>query len=126
MHSVRRFGFILLPALALGLAVGALAAGSGGVNGAKLMQSQGCASCHAAKTKLVGPPWSWVAWRYRKEPRQKAVEAVAKFIISGGTGYWSKWVGGIPMPAHSNLSMKQAEAIASWVLSQPPAAPPKS
>ncbi len=125
MRSIRRFGWVLVPALALGFTANALAAGSGGADVAQTLQFQGCTGCHTAKTKLVGPPWAWIAWRYRSEPKKKAVDEVAKFIVGGGTGYWKKWTGGIPMPVHTDLSMQQAQAMAAWVLAQAPVAPPK-
>lgn len=119
--------FVLVPlVVALGFAVSASAAGSGKAGVQKIIQSQGCTGCHTAKTKLVGPAWGWIAWRYRDKPKKASVNDVAKFIISGGTGYWKKWTGGIPMPAHSDLSMAQARAIARWVLEQSPVKPSKS
>ncbi|HEX5313582.1 MAG TPA: c-type cytochrome [Gammaproteobacteria bacterium] len=113
---------VLLVATAGALTTGAFAAGT---DVPKMLAEQGCTGCHADKTKVVGPAWGWVAYHYKDTAKQKAVADVAAFIISGGTGYWKKWTGGIPMPAHSNLSRNQADAIASWILSQPPIAPPK-
>lgn len=98
--------------------VPALAAG----NVQNLIQSNGCSSCHSASTKLVGPPWGWVAYRY--QGKKHAVESVAKFIIDGGVGYWQPWTGAIPMPSHPDLSKAQAKEIAKWVLAQPPIKPP--
>ncbi|MGH8273505.1 MAG: c-type cytochrome [Gammaproteobacteria bacterium] len=118
--------FVLVPVVVLGFAVSASAAGSDTAGVQKIIQSQGCTGCHTAKEKLVGPAWDWVAWRYHGKPKKASVNDVAKFIISGGTGYWKKWTGGIPMPAHSNLSMAQARAIARWVLDHPSLKPPKS
>jgi cytochrome c len=117
---------VLIPAVCLGLAFSAQAASTdSGVNVSKLMSSEGCSACHAEKTKRVGPAWGWVAWRYKDKKGASSVNDVANFIINGGTGYWKKWTGGIPMPAHGNLSQKQARAIAKWILKQPPIQPPK-
>ncbi|MGH8427352.1 MAG: c-type cytochrome [Gammaproteobacteria bacterium] len=112
----------LLTLLVLGFAAPALAAGQD-VPG--MLSQQGCTGCHADKTKVVGPAWGWIAYHYKDSSKQQALGDVANFIISGGTGYWKPWTGGIPMPAHSNLSKQQAETIASWILSQSPIAPPK-
>ena len=112
----------LLALLVLGVAAPALAAGS---DVPTMLNQQGCTGCHADKTRGVGPAWGWIAYRYRSGSKQKALDDVADFIISGGVSYWKPWTGGIPMPAHSNLSKQQAEAIASWILSQPSIAPPK-
>jgi cytochrome c len=82
----------------------------------QLLQTNGCTGCHAATTKRVGPPWGWIAYRYKG--KKNAVQSVAKFIIDGGVGYWKSWTGGIPMPSHHNLSQAQAQTIAKWILTQ--------
>jgi cytochrome c len=87
-----------------------------------LMASQGCFACHAVDTKIVGPAYAWVAYHYRGDA--SAVLYLARKIIKGGAGYWNAWTGGIAMPAHPQLSLAQAEAMARWVLSQHPIAPP--
>lgn len=118
----------ITPALVLAAAAGLVFAAAP-VNAASvssMMSNRGCTACHAKSNKVVGPAWGWVAYRYRGENHQKAVQAVTKFIIAGGTGYWSKWTGGIPMPSHPNISRKQVDAIATWILKQPPIKPPKS
>lgn len=111
--------------LALGLAsvfslTGTAVAAS---NAQQLMQANGCTGCHAAKAKLVGPSWGWIAYRYKD--KKDALQSVTKFIINGGVGYWKPWTGGIPMPSHRNLSQAQARTIAKWILAQPPVQPPK-
>lgn len=87
------------------------------------LTANGCTGCHAASTKLVGPAWGWVAYHYKGQ--KDAVSTVADFIVNGGIGYWKPWTSGIPMPSHHNLGKDQAEAIAEWILSQPPIKPPK-
>ncbi len=87
------------------------------------MQSNGCTGCHAASVKVVGPPWTWIAYRYKG--KKNAVKPVAEFIVNGGTGYWKPWTGGIPMPSHRNLSKTQAQDIARWILAQTAVKPPK-
>ena len=91
-----------------------------------MLSNDGCTACHTESMKIVGPAFSWVAYRYQGVNHQKAVEAVAKWIISGGAGYWAKWTGGIPMPSHPSISMAQAKEIAAWILKQPPIKPPKT
>ncbi len=119
----------ITPALILAAAGGiglAAAPAASAASISSMMSNRGCTACHAESNKVLGPAWGWVAYRYKGENHQKAVQAVAKFIINGGTGYWSKWTGGIPMPAHPNISRKQVDAIAAWILKQPPVKPPKS
>ena len=105
-------------ALSMSFALPALAAS----NAQSLIQSNGCASCHAQGQKLVGPAWGWISYRY--QGKKDAVDAVANFIINGGVGYWKPWTGGIPMPSHPNLTKDQAKEIAKWILSQPAIKPP--
>lgn len=95
----------------------------GGDNVQQLLQSNGCTGCHAAKSKVIGPAWGWVAYHYKG--KKNAVDTVANFIINGGVGYWKPWTNGIPMPSHHGLSKDQAQEIAKWILSQPPIKPPK-
>ncbi|MGH8162372.1 MAG: c-type cytochrome [Gammaproteobacteria bacterium] len=125
-----RLLMVMVPALTLGFAGAAFAAGSSGnagnANVAKLIQAHGCSSCHAAKSKIIGPAWDWVAWRYKGKSKRTSANEVAKFIVSGGVGYWKKWTGGIPMPAHPDLKGKKAHAIAKWVLAHPAVKPPKA
>lgn len=89
-----------------------------------LMVGQGCFACHAIHHKLVGPAYAWVAYRYRHDI-SAAVVKLAHKIISGGAGYWNPWTGGIAMPAHPNVTLAEAEAMARWVLAHHPIAPPK-
>jgi len=115
-----KYGFLVSAAAgaALFAALPALAAS----NAQQLIQSNGCSACHAAKHKVVGPAWGWVAYRYKG--KKDAVSSVANFIINGGVGYWKPWTGGVPMPSHPDLTKDQAQTIAKWVLAQPAVKPP--
>ncbi len=88
------------------------------------MTAQGCFACHAIDSKVVGPAYAWVAYRFRGQVAAAVVKLAHK-IIKGGVGYWNPWTGGIAMPAHPQLSLAQAETLARWVLAQHPLAPPK-
>ncbi len=88
------------------------------------MTAQGCFACHAIDSKVVGPAYAWVAYRFRGQTAAAVVKLAHK-IIKGGTGYWNPWTGGIAMPAHPQLTLAQAETLARWVLAQHPLAPPK-
>lgn len=117
---------VLIPAFLVIMPLSASAAGdTGSMNVQKLLQTHGCSACHAATTLRVGPPWSWIAWRYKNKPAKTSLDAIAQFIITGGKGNWTKWTHGVTMPAHPKLSREQARAIAKWIVSQPPAKPPK-
>ena len=86
------------------------------------MKQEGCFTCHAVDHRKVGPAFAWIAYRYRDS--QGAIERLAERVIKGGTGYWAPWTYGTPMPAHPRLGLGQAEAMARWVMVQPPAKPP--
>jgi cytochrome c len=119
------FASISVPLFA-GAALQARAAGPGGDSGnvQQQMAKQGCTACHAVDSKLVGPAFGWIAYRYQDVARDKAVTEVADFIIKGGTGYWEPWVGSLPMPSHSAMSQTEAETLARWILSLQPVEPP--
>lgn len=87
------------------------------------MTDAGCFACHAVTYKLVGPAYGWVAYVFAKKPGAKV--KLAQKIITGGAGRWNSWTGGIPMPPHPQLTLAEAEKMASWVLAQHPLAPPK-
>lgn len=108
-------------ASALTMPVAALAAGNPQTKQA--MTAAGCFACHAVNHKVVGPAYSWVAYVFDHKPN--ADVHLAHKIISGGTGRWNAWTGGIPMVPHPQLTLAQAEKMADWVLAQKPVAPPK-
>lgn len=80
-----------------------------------LINEQGCLACHSVDQKMIGPSFKQVAERYRG--KKGSLSMLAKKIIDGGNGHWNDLTGGMMMPPHPNLSQKQAQAIAAWVLS---------
>ena len=84
-----------------------------------LAEAKGCFSCHQVDTKVLGPAFAWVAYRYQRDP--KAVATLKYAIEHGVSGVW----GSMPMPAQS-LTSVEAEELVSWVLAQNPVAPPQS
>jgi cytochrome c len=87
------------------------------------MKKSDCFACHAVDKKLVGPAYSWVAFRYKGDKQAKE-KLVAK-IKNGGAGNWNAYTGGAPMTPHPQLTEDQLETMAKWVLSQAPVEPPK-
>lgn len=108
-------------ALAAVLAAGAVAAAP---PPPPSLRAEGCTGCHAERTKRIGPPWEWIAYRYRGVPAARARAQVAKFIVSGGSGYWSPWTGGLAMPPYPGIGPQQARELAQWILTRAPLAPP--
>ena len=90
-----------------------VAAANGGEAAA---QQLGCTACHAAETKLVGPPYQAVAERYNGD-QAKILERMKSAVKNGAQGNWTDVTGGVPMPPQSQAVGKnqQLEAIAEWV-----------
>ena len=80
-----------------------------------LAAKQHCDECHAIREYRIGPPFLAVAVRYSGQGRM-AEERLARKIINGGAGNW----GNIPMVGNERVSLKDARAIAHWVLSLAP------
>lgn len=79
--------------------------------GMTLISKSDCLSCHKNDQKVVGPAYTEVAAKY--EFNDKNVDYLAQKIIKGGAGVW----GEIPMPPHADLSEKDAQEMARYVLS---------
>lgn len=79
----------------------------------QMTQRLGCAVCHGADTKIVGPGFREVARKYGG--RSDAVDYLTQKITAGGTGVW----GPIPMPPQT-LSGEEARAIAQWLANGAP------
>jgi cytochrome c len=79
--------------------------------GQALVDASDCKTCHHPTNKIVGPSHTDVAKKY--EFTQANVAMLAGKIKEGGSGHW----GEIPMAAHADLSMGDAEKMAMYVLS---------
>lgn len=84
---------------------------AGGQDVKALLAVNGCMACHALDQKVVGPGFAEVAAKYKG---RDGVAAVAANIRNGGSGKW----GPVPMPPFSQLSVADAAALASYVLSR--------
>jgi cytochrome c len=77
---------------------------------AELLQSNGCAGCHAADAKLVGPSYHDIAAKYRGD---KGAEAkLAAKVKAGGSGVW----GAIPMPPNPQVKDDDLKKIVTFIL----------
>jgi cytochrome c len=79
--------------------------------GESLVNANDCKTCHHKTNKIIGPSHTDVAKKY--EFTQANVTLLANKIISGGSGVW----GEVPMTAHPDLSLPDAEKMARYVLS---------
>lgn len=74
------------------------------------MSTSTCFTCHAAKTKLIGPSFELIAQRYLVN--SITIESLAKKIITGSSGTW----GDLKMPPHPDLKIEQAREVVKWIL----------
>lgn len=88
-----------------------------------IMKGSDCFACHAVDTKLVGPAYSWVAYRFKDDPTASTKLAAA--IKNGSSGQWTAYTGGVAMPPHPQLSDEQIQTMVKWVLEQKAVEPPK-
>ncbi|MEO5995864.1 MAG: PQQ-dependent sugar dehydrogenase [Chitinophagaceae bacterium] len=70
-----------------------------------------CRACHNINTKSLGPAFTRIAEKNRKETG--AQDRLAKKIIAGGSGVW----GDAAMPAHPAISANDAQTIVKYILS---------
>lgn len=80
--------------------------------GERLIDEMNCLSCHKIEGYSAGPSYTKVAERYPTDSPAK-VSYLAKKIINGGGGVWGEQA----MPAHPNLTEKDAGAIVKYILS---------
>jgi len=78
---------------------------------ADLAKSKNCVACHHVERKMIGPAFQAIAARYAND--DAAVRVLSEKILKGGSGNW----GQMPMPAQSNVSQDEAEALVKWILS---------
>jgi cytochrome c len=107
----------LVGAAALGATFLTLAA-PGAPAGDALARARSCDACHAPARKRIGPSYDAIAERYRGQAGVAA--ALALKIRHGGAGAW----GAVPMPANTQVSPAEAEALAAWILARPAPARP--
>jgi cytochrome c len=79
--------------------------------GEALVNASDCKTCHSKDNRIVGPSHVDVAKKY--DFTQANVDLLAKKIISGGAGVW----GEVPMTAHADIPVADAEKMARYVLS---------
>ncbi|MGV8878787.1 MAG: ThuA domain-containing protein [Sphingobacteriaceae bacterium] len=81
------------------------------IMGKNMMMSSDCQSCHKLNEKGIGPSFTQVADKYKKDPG--AMAHLTQKIIKGGSGVW----GEVAMPAHPTLKEGEVKQMVTWVLS---------
>jgi cytochrome c len=78
----------------------------------KLAEKGGCAACHAADKKVIGPSYREIAAKYKG--RADAAPLLAERVRKGGQGVWSA----VPMPptGADRLNDADLKAVISWLL----------
>ncbi len=80
--------------------------------GLSLLSKSTCFSCHADKSKLVGPSFSDISKRYSQD--SESLNILSNSIVNGSSGKWSDF----QMPPNSNLSIEEAKKIITYILQQ--------
>jgi cytochrome c len=88
-------------------------ADSQNINAQELAKKNACLSCHAVDKKIIGPPFTEIAKKYRNNP--SASTYLISRVRNGGSGVW----GVVAMPANRNVDQGELEKIIQWVLTQP-------
>jgi len=86
----------------------------------ELAQKSGCLACHKGVEKRIGPPFKDVAEKYvgQKDSVAKLVEHIVKGTGPAGLGWMKDGKATLAfMPPNGNVTQKDAEKLAKWVLS---------
>jgi cytochrome c len=98
--------------IAFSFVAAAVLSATGAYASEDLAKKNGCAACHAAAKKVVGPAWHDVAAKYKSDA--KAADALAAKVKAGGKGVW----GNIPMPPQAKISDADLKSVLAWALTQ--------
>ena len=82
--------------------------------GLTMIRRSDCFTCHASKSKLIGPSLEMIAKKYQRT--ESSIERLTKNVINGSTGIW----GSIAMPAHNAFKKDDVRQMVKWILSNGP------
>jgi cytochrome c551/c552 len=71
-----------------------------------------CLSCHGISVKIVGPPYTDIAAKYKQDPQAPA--RIAEQIHKGGSGKW----GSVVMPPFPMVTDAETKELTQWILSR--------
>jgi len=108
MKAIHALGASLILAFGSVASLPALAEAS--VDAKAVANKNGCAGCHAADKKMVGPSWRDIAARYKGGDQAALIASVR----AGGKGTW----GNVAMPAQPRISDADLKAVLAWAMSQ--------
>jgi len=78
---------------------------------AELADKRNCISCHAVGKKMVGPAYKDIAAKYAGQPDAEAM--LVQRVMKGSSGVWGLR---IAMPANTQVSQAEAQALVKWIL----------
>jgi len=108
---LRPFVWILIASTVPALAVAG--PGEDFDRGYKLADAKGCLECHALGYSYIGPSFSAIAQRYRRNPEYR--ERLPYVIRGGSAGHWGER---FVMWPQASLSDAEVRQLVDWVLSQ--------
>jgi cytochrome c len=74
------------------------------------LRTSDCLNCHAFDARSIGPSFADIRKRYPYS--QASVDSMSRHILQGTSGAW----GSIKMPSHPDLTLEQAAACVTWIL----------
>jgi cytochrome c len=78
--------------------------------GLRTLRASDCLNCHAFDARSIGPSFADIRKRYPYS--QASVDGMSRHIVHGASGAW----GSIKMPSHPELTMEEAAACITWIL----------
>lgn len=92
----------------------------------ELPRKSGCLACHKVESgKLVGPPLSWIAYRY-KDDKKAGKQAILEAMEKGSNRKWLDYGFMIMMPPTSKkVSAETREQLVDYILALDPVKPEK-
>jgi len=81
--------------------------------GEDIIASSDCLGCHGEQHKIAGPAWSQISGKFRGRIQQQVIDALADSVLEGAQGTW----GPVPMPPHPEMSLEDARAAVTYILS---------
>lgn len=79
--------------------------------GKRMIESNDCAACHSVAAKSIGPSYTDISNKYKKNNAN--ITLLANKIINGGGGVWGEQA----MAAHPDLKEDDAKTIVEYILS---------
>ena len=95
-------------------AMGGAASAVPHADGKALIEGGDCLGCHKVDQRSIGPAYTAVAAKYATD--STAAARLASKIRAGGTGVWGK----VMMPAHAQLSERDARLMVRYILGLAP------